>query len=149
MSCYEARAYVWRSNLPETQKMPISALRIGDLSMVIAPYEMFSTSARTVKRDTPFDMTFIITCSGKHIGYIPTQEAYDYGCYESHTSKLSPGTAEALVEGFVSLLKDAGYMSRGCPQTFSFEMRPLIGKDALETRLYLKEWFDRTIESMV
>ena len=51
-------------------------------------------------------MTFVITCSGPHVGYIPTKEAYEYGCYESHTSKLSPGTAEALVEQFVTMLSD-------------------------------------------
>ena len=67
---------------------------------------MWAASALSIKEQSPFDMTFVITCSGAYIGYIPTKDAYEYGCYESHTSKLSPGTAEALVENFVSMLED-------------------------------------------
>lgn len=108
MSCYEARAYVWRSNLPETQKMTISALRIGDLSMVIAPYELFSTSARKIKADTPFDMTFILAYTNGTQDYIPTTEAYEYnnnvGSYEAYNSPWPKGTAEELTEEYLGLL---------------------------------------------
>jgi len=105
-SVYHANSVITRSKMEGSTTIEYTTVSFGGFSWVNAPYEMFAQSALDIKEQTPFDMTFIITCSGKHIGYIPTQEAYDYGCYESHTSKLSPGTAEALVEGFVSLLKD-------------------------------------------
>ena len=71
-------------------------------------YEMFSGSSLAIKEQTPFDMTFIISCSGPHVGYIPTSDAYEYdhGCYESQTSKIPQGTAEILVEKYVSMLTE-------------------------------------------
>ena len=105
-SNYHANSVVLRSTLEGSTPIRIHAVSVGGFSWVNAPYEMWATSALAIKEQTPFDMTFVITCSGAYIGYIPTEDAYEYGCYESHTSKLSPGTAEALVENFVSMLKD-------------------------------------------
>ena len=105
-SNYHANSVVLRSTLEGATPIEIHAVSIGGFSWVNAPYEMWASSAISIKEQTPFDMTFVITCSGAYIGYIPTEDAYEYGCYESHTSKLSPGTAEALVDHFVSMLGD-------------------------------------------
>ena len=105
-SVYHANSVINRSKMDDATTIEFTTVSFGGFSWVNAPYEMFAQSALDIKEQTPFDMTFIITCSGKHIGYIPTQEAYEYGCYESHTSKLAPGTAEALVENFVTMLND-------------------------------------------
>ena len=48
----------------------------------------------------------------------------------------------------VTLLKHAGYLSRGAEQTISFEMRPLTGMNAEQTLEYLKNWFVRTYASL-
>lgn len=105
-SVYHANSVINRSKMEGVTPIEITTVSFGGFSWVNAPYEMFAQSSLDIKEQTPFDMTFIITCSGKHNGYIPTQEAYDYGCYESQTSKLSPGTAEALVENYVSMLNE-------------------------------------------
>lgn len=108
MSCYEARAYVWRSKLAQTQKLTMTALRIGDLSIVVAPYELFSTSAREIKARTPFEMTFVLGYTNSIAGYIPTEEGYEYndgvGCYEAYSSSWPKGAAEELTEGYLDLL---------------------------------------------
>lgn len=110
MSPYEARAYVQRSKLPETQTLTQEALCIGDLSFIIAPYEMFSTSAMAVKAGTPFEMTFIMAYANGSEGYIPTTEGYEYndnvGCYEAYNSPWPKGAAEELSAGYLDLLKE-------------------------------------------
>ena len=38
----------------------------------------------------------LCACGGN--GYIPTQAAHEYGCYESHTGRFVAGTGEELVK---------------------------------------------------
>jgi sugar phosphate isomerase/epimerase len=45
---------------------------------------------------------------------------------------------------FLEELKSAGYFTRGCARTVSFEMRPLTGKTAEQTVEYLSHWIKRT-----
>ena len=99
-----------RSRLPETQSLTQEALCIGDLSFIIAPYEMFSTSAMAVKAGTPFEMTFVMAYANGSEGYIPTTEGYEYndnvGCYEAYNSPWPKGAAEELSAGYLDLLKE-------------------------------------------
>ena len=59
---------------------------------------MFASHGASIKANSPFDTTFVITCCNGGNGYIPTQQAHDYGCYESHTGRFIPGTGEELVK---------------------------------------------------
>ena len=108
MSPYEARAYVSRSKLPATQELTMGALSIGDLSFVIAPYEMFSKSAQHIKTETPFEMTFVMAYANGGEGYIPTTEGYEYnndvGCYEAYASPWPKGAAEELSQKYLDML---------------------------------------------
>ena len=49
-------------------------------------------------------MTFICTNANESHSYIPTREAYEYGCYESYVSYFAKGTAEAVGEKYVEML---------------------------------------------
>lgn len=104
-SAYHANAIVRRSAFGATRDMKICALSIGDISFIAAPYEMFASSGRYIKDNSPFGMTFVITCCNGNNGYLPTEAAYDYGCYESHTCNFTKGTAEDLAKTYVSLLE--------------------------------------------
>jgi len=110
MSPYEARAYVQRSKLPATQELTMGALSIGDLSFVIAPYEMFSKSAQQIKNETPFEMTFVMAYANGSAGYIPTTEGYEYndnvGCYEAYASPWPKGAAEELSQKYLEMLAE-------------------------------------------
>ena len=48
----------------------------------------------------------VTTCVPGSDGYIPSQEAFDYGCYESYVSKVAPGTGEELVEEYLKMLSN-------------------------------------------
>lgn len=105
-SCFHAKAVVSRANMGDTQQINISAVRVGDISFVTAPYEMFAAHGSYIKENTPYEMTFVVSCANGAQGYIPTNLAYDYGCYESHTGRFTRGTGDRLAETFVNMLKE-------------------------------------------
>ena len=81
------------------------ALAAGDISFVNAPYEMFDTTAMAIKNNTPYKMTFVITVSNGEMGYMPTQECWDYpGCYEVGMCYFERGTAEIMEQAFLDTL---------------------------------------------
>ena len=82
------------------------ALSLGDVAFVLAPYEMFSSSGLAIKKDSPYDTTFISTVSMGYAGYIPDEKAHEYSFYEVDGSKFGKGAAESLANDYISLLKD-------------------------------------------
>ena len=103
-SVYHASAILARPSRPATTTMEINAIRVGGMGFITAPIEMFAAHGSHIKENSPFDITFICTCSNDAKGYIPTIDAYEYGCYESYTSTFAKGVGEALAEKFVELL---------------------------------------------
>ena len=95
---------VIRSALDDTKSMDLRVLTVGDLAFVLAPYEMFGLHGLEIKEKSPFATTFIITCSEGSFNYIPTLEAFDYGCYEGQCSYFKRGTGDVLVNEFLDIL---------------------------------------------
>lgn len=102
-SYWEAKYTISRSKLKDTLDKTLYTMEIGGISLIVAPYEMFSAHGRYVKDNSPYDMTFIITCC-EDSGYIPTEEAFGYHSYEAQVTSYAKGTGEALAENFVQLL---------------------------------------------
>lgn len=112
-SPYHANAIVTRVSLGETYTIKeINAFSIGDVAFITAPYEMFHQSGSYIKTNSPFEMTFIVTCANGHESYMPTLDTYEYYSYECCLCKFKPGTAEALAEEYVKLL-DSLYAAYG------------------------------------
>ena len=84
--------------------MELRTLALGDLSFVFAPYEMFGASGDQIKRNTPYAMSFIISCSQNHDGYLPSLLGWEIGCYEAQITRFAKGTAEQLVDAYVDML---------------------------------------------
>ncbi len=102
----EANAIISRAVSGDTRPIPMTAMTIGDnVSFVFAPYEMFTNHGHALRTETPYDITFVSSCSQGSNGYIPSQEAFDYGCYESYTARVAPGTGEELVTAYLNMLK--------------------------------------------
>ena len=104
-SVYHANAVLRRAKLDQTQPVELNAISIGDFSFIAAPYEMFANHGVYIKENTPFPMTFVISCCNGANGYIPSAEAFDYGCYESHTGNFTRETGDQLAQEYVSMLK--------------------------------------------
>lgn len=104
-STHHARAITERVTRGASGKMELNAMRIGGFALVAAPYEMFAATGSYIKENSPFEMTMVFSCSNQYGAYVPTQEAYDYTCYESVTSLYTAGTAEASSAKLVEMLK--------------------------------------------
>ncbi len=103
-SVYEVTAILNRMRFAETRSMELKTFAIGDLGFIFAPYEMFGSSAMQIKQNSPFPMTFIISCSQNHDGYLPSKLGWRLRCYEAQITRYAPGTAEKLVEEYVDML---------------------------------------------
>ena len=103
-SVYEVTSILNRAGAPEDRAMDIHALSVGDVSFVFAPYEMFGTQGMYIKENSPYPMTFIITCCEDDGGYMPSELGWELGTYESQISRFERGTAEKLADTYVEML---------------------------------------------
>ena len=103
-SVYEVTSILNRSGAPEDRNMDIYAIAVGDVSLVFAPYEMFGTQGMYIKENSPYPMTFIITCCEADGGYMPSELGWELGTYESQISRFERGTAEKLAQTYVEIL---------------------------------------------
>ena len=103
-SVYHANAIINHSAMEPTRTMEMNAFNIGGLGLVTAAYEMFSKQGSYIKDNSPFEFTVVCSMAGPHNGYIPSEEAYDYGCYESQTANYVSGTAEIVADKFLEML---------------------------------------------
>ncbi len=87
-----------------TRKLPITAIRFGDIGMTGAPGEPFTDIGRNTKARSPFTMTFYCCCCNGYESYYPIRSAYEEGGYEAKTSRFKAGIAEAITEGNVEAL---------------------------------------------
>ena len=86
----------------QTVPIVLNAFRIGNMSFITAPNELFSTIGIHVRLHGPFENTFIIT---GNVGYLPCMAAYEYNAYEATSSYCTKGTAEAVASTFVEMLE--------------------------------------------
>lgn len=105
-SPFHAQAIVSRAKMGATYELDISAATIGNIGFISAPYEMFDTNGQQIKEQSPYDMTFVVAYSNGHQGYVPSEAAYDYGCYEADTTKYAKGAGEKLVTAYLTMLEE-------------------------------------------
>lgn len=108
-SYLEASGLVSRANYPETLSMELHLMTIDGVSFIFAPFEMFGVTGKEIKTNSPYDMTFVITCSetpSGHMGYLPHEYACEENFYEYDVTKFARGTAEDLAVTYVELLTE-------------------------------------------
>lgn len=103
-SVYEVTAILNRKHFAETRSMELKTLAVGDVAFIFAPYEMFGSNAMQIKEGSPYPMTFVVTCSQNHDGYLPSALGWELRCYEAQITRYAPGTAEELVTEYVDML---------------------------------------------
>ena len=105
-SIYEARAIYGRSKLPETQDVELAAMTLGEVSFIFASFEMFSDTGRYIREHSPYGTTFIATQSMNTHSYIPSDIAFQIGCYEAYASQFQQGTAKLIADTYINALKE-------------------------------------------
>ncbi len=88
---------------------PVAVLRLGHVAMVFLPGEPFVELGLTIRRRSPFAQTLVVGYAEDYIGYVPTDQAFAEGGYETQAgrwSRLLPGSAERVVEAAMEALEE-------------------------------------------
>lgn len=95
-----------KTDAAATKLVPMYAFSFGEVAFVTAAYEMFTENGMGIKEGSPYEMTFVATCSneGAYLAYIPSEYAFGYNSYEAQMSRVAPGTAEILEKEYIALL---------------------------------------------
>lgn len=83
-----------------------NAIVCGDLSFVTLPVEFYDSLGKTIKDETPYDMTVLL---GYHCGngqYLATMQGYINGGYGPTNTRYRAGEGEKFVEFYLDLLNE-------------------------------------------
>lgn len=105
-SPFHASAVITKAARPETMDVELNGISFGGVSMVFAPFELFSDLGVMIKEGSPFDTTFVCCYANKIFSYMPTKLGFEHGGYGPDSCRFMPGTGEVLVEEFGTVLKE-------------------------------------------
>ena len=71
-------------------EIEIQGIRIGHFVLVTYPGEPFAEIGLRIKKQSPFEYTFVAGYSNGAVGYSPTADAYESCAYEDMHSQLAP-----------------------------------------------------------
>jgi hypothetical protein len=96
---------------PETTTVPLSVLRIGDISIGSMPCEVFVEIGLDFKDKSPLQPAFMVELAHGNFGYLPTPRHHKLGGYETWlgTSRLEVDASDKLL---AELLAMAGEMKQ-------------------------------------
>lgn len=107
---YDPEELAVKSRGPTSCEIEMQCLSFGDTAIVTNPAELFSAYDEPIRRASPFAVTLVSELTNGYCGYVPTVEAFEHGCYETHrtvyTSRLVKDAGEQLTELSVQLLHD-------------------------------------------
>lgn len=83
---------------PDSANVDIQAIRIGDLAIVAIPCEVFVEIGLAIKKESPFQPTFLISLANGYHGYLPTAKHHELGGYETWRAKSSHLEVEAAAK---------------------------------------------------
>ena len=89
---------------PETDSLPVSAIRIGPAVFVGLPGEPFNGIGLGLKENSPFEVTLPCCLVNGGQGYFPMYDCYAEGGYEAGSSNFKAGVAERLIETGTELI---------------------------------------------
>ena len=102
-----ASSIISRAKKGATITSELNAFAIGDqVCFVTAPHELFDTNSVWLEGQSPFDVTLTFGYTNAMNGYVPSAEAFEYGCYEANCTNLMPGGGEQIQEEFLVMLED-------------------------------------------
>jgi len=87
--------------------IPLHLLMINDIAFAGVSAEVFTKIGMNLKKESPFDCTFMVTLMPNDIGYIPTDESFLLPSEKAITNRFRPGYAESsLINAFIELMND-------------------------------------------
>mgnify|MGYP001827492632 CR=1 FL=1 len=94
-----------QSGTPDTHKMELHALRLGNVAITTNEFELFTDYGIQIKSRSPAVQTFVIQLTGS-AGYLPTPRAVRGGGYSAviQSSRVGPKGGQLLVDRTIDLL---------------------------------------------
>ena len=89
---------------PDDKNLHITALAVGDAVFAGYPGEPFTEIGRTVKKNSPFAVTFTACAANGYEDYFPMQDSFDEGGYEAESALYVAGTAERIIRASLDLI---------------------------------------------
>jgi hypothetical protein len=101
---YATRIQSLATPSPET-KLPIQALRIGDILIGTSPCETFAETGLEFKQRSPLKKAFMVELAHGYYGYMPTPRHFELGGYETWpgTNNLEPNAAPKLLSALLEM----------------------------------------------
>jgi len=78
-----ARRVARLAESPEEIRVPLQAVRIGDVGIAAIPFEVFVEIGLEIKQESPFKRSFTIELANGSYGYLPTPKQHKLGGYET------------------------------------------------------------------
>ena len=103
-----ARETVLLNDYPDKVELVLQAIRIGDLTIVAAPCEVFVEIGLELKQKTPRTPLFLISLANGYNGYLPTPEHHKLGGYETWRARSSYLEVDASTKIVAELLELVG-----------------------------------------
>ncbi|HEY2909537.1 MAG TPA: hypothetical protein VGI99_04790, partial [Gemmataceae bacterium] len=104
-----ARETVLIAKYPDTVKLKLQAIRIGDLGIAAIPCEVFAEIGLDIKKKSPLKRTFTVSLANGYNGYLPTESQHALGGYETwraRSSYLEVKAADAITPAIFDLLTE-------------------------------------------
>ncbi len=86
---FYARETVLIAKYPDTVRLKLQVLRIGDLAIVGIPCEVFAEIGLAIKARSPLKRTFTVSLANGYNGYLPTPAQHALGGYETWRARSS------------------------------------------------------------
>lgn len=103
----------------QSRTFPTNTMTIGDVGLVFFPGEMFGSSGRRLKDNSPMAMTFVVTNSEEDQGYFPTAIAEEHSFYEYDITKFATGTGDVCADRYCEILTALKDGTTPTPQALS------------------------------
>jgi neutral/alkaline ceramidase-like enzyme len=95
--------------LEEPLRTRLAAIRLGNAVCCLLPGESFIETSLAIREASPWDFTMVVGYAEEWIGYIPTDQAFDNGGYETN-----PGASSKLRRGSEGILRRQAIDLVGC-----------------------------------
>ena len=84
-----ARETVLMAKYPDTVRIQLQVIKIGDLAIVAIPCEIFTEIGLAIKKSSPFKPTCVVSLANGYNGYLPTPAQHALGGYETWRARSS------------------------------------------------------------
>jgi hypothetical protein len=91
---------------PEKLKLPLQALRIGDVAMASMPCEIFCEIGLDFKKRSKLQPAWLVSLNHGYYGYLPTPRQHELGGYETWlgTNRLEVQASDKMLSALLEMV---------------------------------------------